>query len=162
MKTPTSHDHRDIDADQAMTPMIDVVFLLLIFFVCASAGQIAEALLPTELSAGSLETVDAVQPETPLGDVWLYLRRDSQNRTVVQVNEGGVEHVDVSRAAVRAELRSQLLALAGATTEIPVILDIDDDVSVGDFINVYDICRAAKFDSINFATDVTGKVEANE
>ena len=30
-----------------MTPLIDVVFLLLIFFVCASTGQIRESLLPT-------------------------------------------------------------------------------------------------------------------
>ena len=34
-----------------MTPMIDVVFQLLIFFVVASTGQVAEALLPTELAA---------------------------------------------------------------------------------------------------------------
>jgi biopolymer transport protein ExbD len=161
MKIPASHDHREMDADQAMTPMIDVVFLLLIFFVCASAGQIAESLLPTELSAGSLEAADPVEPETPLGDVWLYVRRD-QGRTVVQVNEGGVEHVDVSRSDVRSVLRSQLLALASATTEIPVILDIKGDVPVGDFINVYDICRAAKFDTINFATDITEEVDGNE
>ena len=39
-----------------MTPLIDVVFLLLIFFVCASTGQIRESLLPTELSGGSIES----------------------------------------------------------------------------------------------------------
>ena len=43
------HDQRD---DNSMTPMIDVVFLLLIFFICASVGQRSEALLPTQLAEG--------------------------------------------------------------------------------------------------------------
>ena len=55
MRIPTSHRHADAGTiDQAMTPMIDVVFLLLIFFVCASVGQTADSLLPTELAAGGV------------------------------------------------------------------------------------------------------------
>ena len=50
----------DIATDECkmeMTPMIDVVFLLLIFFVCASIGQIPESLLPTPLNSGSIDSI---------------------------------------------------------------------------------------------------------
>jgi biopolymer transport protein ExbD len=34
-----------------------------------------------------------------------------------------------------------------------VILDIDDEVPVGDMIHVYDLCRAAGYQSISFAAE---------
>ena len=42
MKIPSAHYDRQLDDSQAMTPLIDVVFLLLIFFVCASTDQVRE------------------------------------------------------------------------------------------------------------------------
>ena len=39
-----------VDMDSAMTPMIDVVFLLLIFFVWTASFQIVEQILPSEIS----------------------------------------------------------------------------------------------------------------
>ena len=39
MRVPSHHQDVERRDDLAMTPMIDVVFLLLIFFVCASLGQ---------------------------------------------------------------------------------------------------------------------------
>ncbi|HCS54890.1 MAG TPA: biopolymer transporter ExbD, partial [Planctomycetaceae bacterium] len=40
---------RDLGEDQTMTPMIDIVFLLLVFFVCVATDQVVEMSLPTEL-----------------------------------------------------------------------------------------------------------------
>ena len=50
MQIPSYSRRRADRGDEAMTPMIDVVFLLLIFFICAAAGQVKEAVLPTEMS----------------------------------------------------------------------------------------------------------------
>lgn len=130
-----------------MTPMIDVVFLLLIFFVCASIGQIRESLLPTDLAAGAIESPDIREQPKPFGEVWLFLRTAADGRTEVQVNQGGETYSDFAR------LKRQLVLLAAATTEIPVILDIAPAVPLGDMIRVYDACRAAGFTSINFATE---------
>ncbi|MFP6692187.1 MAG: biopolymer transporter ExbD, partial [Pirellulales bacterium] len=49
-----------------MTPMIDVVFLLLIFFVCTASFQIAEQFLPNSVFLESLkgQGQQAVQPES--------------------------------------------------------------------------------------------------
>jgi len=147
MRVPSHHDDVERPADQSMTPMIDVVFLLLIFFVCASLGRIRESLLPSELAAGAIDSQEFRDQPKPFGEVWLFLRPDTDGRTEVQVNEGGETYADFGR------LKQQLDLLAAATTEIPVILDIAPNVPLGDMIRVFDTCDAAGFESINFATE---------
>ncbi|MFH1302139.1 MAG: biopolymer transporter ExbD [Planctomycetota bacterium] len=146
MKIPSHHNTRHDIQDQAtMTPMIDVVFLLLIFFISASANQIREFLLPTELATGSIESTETVPQEKPLGEVWLKLKRQN-NQTIVELNEREYARFD--------QLKQTLIALAELAPEIPVILDIEEDVPLGDMIRTYDIGLAAGFNSIHFATDV--------
>lgn len=134
-----------------MTPMIDVIFQLLIFFVCASAGQMVESHLPTELAAGSVESAAPMIVEWPFGEVWLRLRRNGDageaGTTVVELNDR--EYADA------ASLRTTLLALAETTPEIPVILDIEGAVPLGDVVRVYDACQSAQFRQVSFATKVT-------
>lgn len=127
-----------------MTPMIDVVFLMLIFFVCASVGQTIESLLPTELAAGSIESVEPMEVEKPLGEVWLRLRVEGAH-TVVEVNERVYDDFGA--------LEATLMDLAELAPEIPVILDIAAEVPMGDVIRVYDTCREADFVSIHFAAE---------
>jgi biopolymer transport protein ExbD len=147
---------RDKNAENtSMTSMIDVIFLLLIFFVCASAGQVQEAHLPTELAPGSVESVDrVVAVEKPFGEVWLKLHQragaePNSQKTVVELNDR--EYVD------DAALRQTLAVLAETTPEIPVILDIDGPVPLGDVVRVYDACQAANFQQISFATKLSAK-----
>lgn len=128
-----------------MTPMIDVVFLLLIFFISASANQIREFLLPTKLATGSIESTETVPQEKPLGEVWLKLKREG-NQTIVELNEREYAQFD--------QLKQTLVALAELAPEIPVILDIEEDVPLGEMIRTYDTSLAAGFHSIHFATDV--------
>ena len=54
-----------------MTPMIDVVFLLLIFFVWTASFQVVEYVLPSELSTllGNQAAVDVPPPEADFEDV---------------------------------------------------------------------------------------------
>ncbi len=127
-----------------MTPMIDVIFQLLIFFVCASAGQTVESHLPTELAAGAVEAAAPIIVERPFGEVWLRLHRRADDVTVVELNDS--EYSD------EPSLRTTLLALAETTPEIPVILDIDGPVPLGDVIRVYDACQSAHFRQVSFAT----------
>jgi biopolymer transport protein ExbD len=130
-----------------MTPMIDVVFLLLIFFVCASVGQIRESTLATPLAAGSVEAVDPVESPKPLGEVWVRLaRRGAGEGAVTTAEVNNLLYDDWDR------LRGTLRELASVAPEIPVILDIGQSVPVGDFVDIYDTCRSAGFDNIQFAT----------
>ncbi|MDA0285458.1 MAG: biopolymer transporter ExbD [Planctomycetota bacterium] len=147
MRIPVSHQHSREQDDSFMTPMIDVVFLLLIFFVCASVGQIRESSLPTPLAAGSVEATDPVESPAPLGDVWVRLARSGEGESAVTTAEVNNQLYDDWN-----RLRGVLRELALVAPEIPVILDIDHTVPVGDFIDIYDTCRSAGFDNIQFAT----------
>jgi len=126
-----------------MTPMIDVVFLLLIFFVCAASFQVIEDVLPTELPpAGAVESPELPPEIQELGQVTLRLYLQDA-RPVVELN--GRPY------AVQGELRTRLMEAAKLAPEVPVVLDIAADVPMGFVVEVYDLCRVAGFETINFA-----------
>lgn len=127
-----------------MTPMIDVIFQLLIFFLCASAGHLSELLLPTDFAAGAIESQQRIEREAPLGKVWVRLRH-VEGRTIASVE--GTDFTDF------ALLRNHLRAVAEIAAEVPVILDILPNVPLGDVIHAYDACRAAGFRSVHFAAE---------
>lgn len=127
-----------------MTPLIDVVFLLLIFFICASTGHLREMLLPTDFADGAIGEMAPRQIEKPLGEVRIKLRREIDT-TIFQVE--GLEFRDLER------LEGMVRSLAKTAIDIPVILQIDGEVPLGDAVSVYDVCRAVQFHSIHFAAD---------
>lgn len=143
MRRPAYHHLDEGRADLKMTPMIDVVFLLLIFFVCAASFQVIEDVLPTDLPPSGTVEAAVLPPEIrELGQVVLLLRvRDG--RRVVELNRQVFEQT--------GPLRAKLIELAKVAPEIPVILDIDEDVPMGFVVEVYDLCRIAGFETINFA-----------
>jgi biopolymer transport protein ExbD len=78
--------------------------------------------------------------------VWVKLSLDRPSgRTVADMN--GTAYEDLS------QLKAQLRALSELSPDSPVILDNGDEVPLGDVISVYDTCRAAGFESVNFAAD---------
>lgn len=145
MRIPTSRQRASqVDMQTAMTPLIDVVFQLLIFFICASTGHMKELLLPTDFRAGAIGAAAPAEIEKPLGEVWIRLKRNN-DETIAFLE--GREFRDLEKLDIT------LRNLANASTEIPVILEIAGEVPLGDVIHVYDVCRAARFHSVNFAAD---------
>ncbi|MEO2016505.1 MAG: biopolymer transporter ExbD [Fuerstiella sp.] len=147
MRIPTHRDRRVSLDNESMTPMIDVVFLLLVFFVCASVGQKPDLLLPAELSAGQTEAqVDLPQQEP---DEWqspevrIYLDRDAAGQLSILLNERPVGSA--------AELDVCLTQLAGFDIDSKIIIGFDDAVAFQHFIDVYDRCQAIGFQSISLA-----------
>jgi biopolymer transport protein ExbD len=144
MRIPNSHFRSDI-SENMMTPMIDVVFNLLIFFVCAAASATYEELLPADLAdsgAVAAAQVTPVVPKESRDEIWVYLRADANGRSLMNLNGTDYETFD--------GLKEVLLALAEVAPETPVILDIAPDVTAGEMIKVYDTCRAAKFEKVHF------------
>ena len=130
-----------------MTPMIDVVFLLLIFFVCTTSFQIPESILPSPLSlAGTSATESPAEPtETELERVLISVsQRNGELR--LTVNDQNCPSL--------ARLSVLLAALSKVDATLSVLLDIDGDTLLGPVIDIYDRCRLAGFRNIQFAAEV--------
>lgn len=131
----------------SMTPMIDVVFLLLIFFVCTASFQPIEALLPGDLLISGAGIANVPLEEQPqLERVVLRAAIDSQDRVAWTVNE--------KECGSHEQLQDLLAALAEIDPTLPVVVDPDRDVPLGDVINGYDTARQAGFGKVKFATSV--------
>jgi biopolymer transport protein ExbD len=151
MRLPDHSSRTSAGENQTMTPMIDVVFLLLVFFVCASVGQTPDLLLPAALSAGTTTTLTEVT-EPQDDELWdhqqvrirLSAISDSPRGLQIELNEGQVNGVD--------DLERRLRRLAQADLDSQIILDTGDTVSTRQFISIYDLCQLLKFRRISLAT----------
>jgi biopolymer transport protein ExbD len=143
MRIRTHRAGAGCDLDRSTAPMVDVVFQLLVFFVLASAGRIAEQSLAAPLSAGTLGAV-AIQPADKQSEVWIHLSRSKANKRIT-VELAGRKHADF--AALAKALRATSLDPAKSL----IILDIAGDVPIADMIGAYDACLSAGHRSINFA-----------
>jgi len=126
-----------------MAPMIDVIFLLLIFFVCTASFQPPEQVLPTSLSLpGSIEDIP-IEPEIVDLDkiVIKILWRDG--RASWEINNRVYERLE--------EVHKLLAAVAQMQGDLPVILDVDPEAPMEDVIDVYDLCRQVGLTRIQFA-----------
>ena len=131
-----------------MTPLIDTIFLLLIFFVCTSTFRPQEELLPTPITAmmGSTPSVEVVElpPDFDwLGDLEIVIRFHFEKKPYWDIHD---TRYDTSEA-----IAGVLKAMAGQSAEIPVILDIDENVPMEYIISVYDEARRAGFKRVQFA-----------
>lgn len=145
MQLPQRNDRGRLDV--TMTPMIDVVFLLLVFFIWTSSFQAPEESLPTTLSLqGSNAQVAEVQP-----------RDDAEEPIVIKIlMEGGAPSWNVRQQsfATLAELESFLRTLASVDNQLPVVLNIAKAAPIGEAVKVYDLCRRTGFQRIQFAASV--------
>jgi biopolymer transport protein ExbD len=129
-----------------MTPMIDVVFLLLVFFVWTTGSQIAEYLLPSKLSA-------ATGSGPPAPDLSLPAEADFDNIVVRVVWLGDQPFWQVNDAphTSLADVKTKLAAIARIKPDAPVVLHPDPEVPLGDVIDLYDVSRLVGLEKIQFA-----------
>ena len=132
-----------------MTPMIDVIFLLLIFFICTASFHVPEKLLPTPLTAmmGNSPTDEPIMLPTEITDL---------GEVVIRFHFEVKPYWDIhgTRHDSLAGVLGVLKALAAQSAEIPVILDIDGNVPMEHIISVYDAARLAGFKRVQFAVSM--------
>ena len=86
MRLPSAYIRRggDVDMNESMTPMIDVVFLLLVFFVWTASFQLVEKVmrseLSTEMGTDPVEQVDP-QPEQDFENIIVHIGYNGQSPT---------------------------------------------------------------------------------
>ncbi len=144
MRIPAHANRSAEEGELKMTSMIDVVFLLLIFFVCTASFERLEAELPTQLqptSGTEPQPIDAPEEADP-------------RQVVVSVSlpeETVLWHVGEQACSTPTELRAALREIAESSTTSPVLLVCAGDVPYGELIRLYDICRELQFAEIGFA-----------
>ena len=133
--------------DSTMTPMIDVVFLLLVFFVWTASFKTVELILPSEVSAqeGSQPTtvVEPV-PEQDFDQVVIRLQwlMDQAHWSINETAMGSIE-----------EVSSFLQQLVQIKSDAPIIIHPDPAVPMNWVIEAYDRAKLAGFEQISFAVN---------
>ncbi len=147
MRRPTYTTRRS-PVDLQLTPMIDCVFLLMIYFIFSSNFDVPEQSLPSQLSAATgsgAASTDTPPPEADFEDVVVRVlwQGSAPNWTV---NDSPVPSL--------AALKQSLAQVARIKRNAPVILHPDPDVPLGNVIEVYDISRLVGFEKIQFAASL--------
>lgn len=139
MRRVTVHWQRSSTLEIAMTPMIDVVFLLLVFFLWSSSFQRPEESLPSVVTVSKASGTSAPEipppPEKDFEEV--IIRIHNRSDTPYQVNDVPI--------ATLAMLDGYLGQLSGIHREAPLIVHPDEDVPLASAIEVYDVARRHGF-----------------
>ncbi|WP_194436715.1 ExbD/TolR family protein [Vibrio fluminensis] len=128
--------HSEDSAEQAnvdMTPLIDVVFILLIFFILSASFQQQNQIRverPNSQVTDSISSVSLTVAVDEQGQVWL----DNQ---AVEV----------------AMLTSRVQQKAAQANNVSVVIDVDKSVDSGRLIQVIDKVRIAGVNNVAVATE---------
>lgn len=149
-----------IQAD--MTPMIDVVFQLLIFFLCnlqyrTLEGRI-DAFLPKERGAAHGDTTLVTPVEVTLRVALPGERRDPLDPTHPWSGEGPYElvgrellyGVGPRRTRALVDVERWLTELAASSADRSLVLDPREGALYDDVVPVLDLARTAGFESLRF------------
>ena len=152
MRVPSPFRDRPTGVELQLTPMIDCVFLLMVYFIWSSSFAVVEMTLPSRLSAqatgsGAASPADPPPPEADFEDVVV---------RVVWMGNGPAWTVNDAPIGSLAELQQRLAAIARIKRDAPVILDPAGEVPLGDVIDVFDLSRLVGFEKVQFATSAEG------
>jgi biopolymer transport protein ExbD len=127
-----------------LTPMIDCVFLLMVYFLWSSSFAVAELSLPGRISTsgGGAASARVPPPEA-----------DFDNIVIRITTAGGQAAWSMNGAPLGSlpELAQALAAVARIKRDAPVVLDADGEVPLGDVIDAYDAARLAGLARVQFA-----------
>lgn len=133
----------------AMTPMIDVIFLLLVFFLATSSFQQVESLLPSGVSHAAEPSGSAAMDAQPDPT------DDALDQIVIKlaVLEPGVSiSLNGNPLTGFEQLPARLSQISSIKSDVPVIIDPDGSVKAKDAIHAYDLARQAGFSRVYMAT----------
>ncbi len=122
-----------------MTPMIDVVFLLIIFFLASAGTEMIEKMMPSSVSreapsaggTGSQPT-EAIE----FGDV---------NDVVIKIHDVNNQIVYEMASAKLTDLtdvNKRLRAIVDINSDVPIVIHPDDNINMATSVRVYDVARS--------------------
>ena len=107
-----------------MTPMIDVVFLLLIFFIWTSSFEIPEFDLPSAIAlpaSGGIDATDQPPLAEPFDEIVIRLSR-SNAQVQIEMNQQPI--------STMKELRNRLAEIIAIGVQPPIIIDPSAEIVI--------------------------------
>lgn len=152
MRRASSFHARSGSQELKFTSLIDVVFLLLIFFVWTASFRIAEYVLPSQVSeAAAAEKIANVQqpppPEADFPDIVVRIHWSAGHPSWTVNDEPAPQFADV---------QTKLRRVFEIYRTAPVIIHPDRNVPLGPVIDLYDLARRVGFDKVQFAASQEG------
>ena len=141
MNLPFIHDHDDPDI--SMSPLIDCVFLLLIFFLVSSMTKVRNKDIPVELPAS--EAAVRLRP--------------SDNQSVIGIDRQGAFYWN-GQPCTTNFLLEQLRDLCVTDPGRRIRIDMDRDAPFGRFAEVMDACQF--YDLSNIGISAYERTDAAE
>jgi biopolymer transport protein ExbD len=133
---------RSDEAEMDMTPMIDVTFQLLIFFMIAATYLVQK-------------TLDMPKPEPNQEGAAVTMSELEKNNIMVKISRGGevtVQNKPAPLDGLIAALRDAKQTAANAE----MVLDVDDDVEHETVVRVLDAAGGAQIEKVLFVSRVPG------
>ncbi len=132
-----------------LTPMLDVIFNVLLFLIVVTRFSAPEGILPARLPARGA-SAGPLAFEVPREPVRLYLSADPAGGQECLVRIDDRSSAPVPRAEMASRLAG-LLREPGYDSRTPVYLLADDGVSWDHVVNAYNAALSASFQRIFFA-----------
>jgi biopolymer transport protein ExbD len=142
MRVPKNRRARGVDLQ--MTAMIDVVFLLLVFFLWTSSFEKPEFDLVGALSlppVGNASRRADVAP-VPFDEIVVRVMTGANGANELRLNDSQIDDL--------AALKARLSSIASLGAQPAVIVHPESEISMGLAIAVYDVARASGFDRVLF------------
>jgi len=131
-------EEEEEEPELQMSPMIDIIFQLIIFFMCATSFQIVESELKTNLPTVSDDAI--VQK---FENVVIFINREG--RVFVENKE-----YDSPSSHELPQLTSMLMQLKRFFEQQPVIIQSDKEVPHQRIVDVLNACAAAGISNVSF------------
>ncbi len=150
MRIPTLSQSNS--AELKMTPLIDVVFLLLVFFIWTSSFEVPEFDLPSAIAEppekqtvlGESNVSKPQPPVEPFDEIVIRLSRVDA-RLIMELNEDPIDSM--------AMLQSRLTEIISIGVQPAIIVDPSPEIAMNVAVAAYDAARAAGADRVLFAAN---------
>lgn len=124
-----------------MTPLIDMTFLLLVFFMCTLNFKVVEGILPSYLPK-DIGVFGGASKSTPIPPIHIKLLKTNAG---VEIWMGGVQFMGEARqkyASLADSMYAQVLRSqqAASADKLPVIIEPEVTVPFQDVIHVLNAC----------------------
>ena len=145
--------HEGDDAEVPMSPLIDCVFLLLIFFLVTSMLKRKEMLIPIKLPDQSSAVANTSEDDT------LVIGMDRQGRTFRTLEHAGSDGAMLYEPVrdLASYLQSVLAEEGQTMLQRPLRVDADRDTPFQKAIDVLDTCKLLGFTDVGLRTRMRKK-----